>query len=115
MHAKDERRKNKRLNISLPIRIKKLYGDDYLEKDVLSKNLSANGIGFEGEVSLRPNARLLLEMKLPNIKEMIRVVSRVVWIKKLEQEKLYDFGSEFISIKDNDLQIMEDYINMISF
>lgn len=104
-----ERRKHLRVNSSLTLRIKKLYGDTYIDENAITKDLSAAGVRFESGYPITLNSRLLLEIDLPNIKGALRALSRVVWIRKLDTGNNFEFGNDFLSIKKEDAAIISDY------
>ena len=92
-----ERRRHIRKEVSLPVRCKKIYGDSFIEKNATTKNISEKGALIECEGALPLNSRLLLEIKPSSLPGIVRMPSRIVWIKKLVQENRYELGVEFTS------------------
>jgi len=110
MQQFSERRRCPRVNTSLPLRFKKLYGDTYVDKNTVTKNLSPNGVRLKSDYPVGLNSRLFIEINLPTTPKPVRALSRVVWIKKLLADNNYELGNEFLSIKEEDAVIVSDYI-----
>jgi len=109
----EERRKYKRKEASLPVKCKKIYGDRFIEKDTLTKNIGEKGACIECEGALPLNSRLLVELKLSPLSRILRVPSRIVWIKKLQRENGYELGVEFISLKEEQSSDITECINLL--
>ena len=79
----------------------------YLVINVFSKDVSAGGLCIIAEEELAPDTPLELEVKVPDLKDSIRALGRVVWQTKFEaaneQTKVFfNTGVEFTGISDFD-------------
>ncbi len=82
---------------------------------VSSKNISARGLCIVTEEQLAAETPLQLEIRLPDAKDPIRALARVVWQKKFEaageSPKVYfDTGMEFTGISDFDRFNLNRYV-----
>jgi len=109
-----ERRKHQRVDASVTLRLKKLYGETYIDENAITKDLSVDGVRFESGYPISLNSRLLLEINLPDIKGVLRALSKVIWVRKLKTGDNFEFGNEFISIKKEDAAIISDYTEKLS-
>ncbi|MBN2097804.1 MAG: PilZ domain-containing protein [Candidatus Omnitrophica bacterium] len=81
----------------------------------LTKNISAGGLCLTTDEKLSTETPLQLELKLPDLKDTIRALGRVVWQKNFEsggkEPKIYfDTGIEFTGISDFDRFNINRYI-----
>ncbi|MBA4393367.1 MAG: hypothetical protein C0407_07425 [Desulfobacca sp.] len=68
-------------------------------------NVSLGGLKIYSDQLFKPEARLEIEIFLPDNQSLVEIV-RVVWIKELppNSEALYDLGLEFIRLTPEDAQ-----------
>ncbi|MBL7157036.1 MAG: PilZ domain-containing protein [Candidatus Omnitrophica bacterium] len=109
----DERREYRRKKASFPVRCKKIYGDRFIEKDTLTKNIGEKGACIECDGVLPLNSRLFVEIQLSPLSKTLRALSRIVWIKKLRRENGYELGVEFISLKEGQDSDLSECINLL--
>ena len=108
-----ERRKYIRLKTSVEVNYT-IIGEPGAVK-VFSKNISAGGICLLANKEVVQNTPLQLEFKIPDLKDPIRALGRVVWQKKFasvgEETKIsYDTGIEFTGISDFDRFNINRYV-----
>ena len=85
------------------------------EINVFSKDVSAGGLCIIAEEELAPDTPLELEVKVPDLKDSIRALGRVVWQTKFEaaneQTKVFfNTGVEFTGISDFDRFNLNRYV-----
>jgi c-di-GMP-binding flagellar brake protein YcgR len=83
--------------------------------DVFSKNISAGGLCIVVEHSMANNTPVQLRIAIPDVKDPINALGRVVWQKKFEVaggklEKCFDTGVEFTGISDFDRFNINRYV-----
>ncbi len=115
MHnAPEDRRKFLRLSVLADVTYTK---KDVSEKGKLTfaKNIGNGGICLIAYEEVKESEVLELKILLPDEKEPINVLGKVVWVKKfsmgdvLENER-FDVGIEFLQISDIDKQKVDKYI-----
>ena len=105
-----ERRKSPRVEVSIPVRYKELYGNSYLSTGTLTKNVSVGGVKFSADRFIALACRLLIEMRLPSIEKPIKTISKVAWIKKSPVGNLYEIGNHFLAMTKEDNAIISGYV-----
>ena len=114
MNIQKERRRFVRLNVLTDVGYaKRSNGKE--ERLSLAKNISAGGICLVVYDELRASDTLDLKIWLPDDKEIITAVGRVVWVKEISLESLgsakrFEAGIEFIEIKDEDMKKINTYV-----
>ncbi|OGW74617.1 MAG: hypothetical protein A2Z72_07305 [Omnitrophica bacterium RBG_13_46_9] len=109
-----EKRKFPRVEVSVPLRYKKLYGTTYLSSGTLTKNISEGGIRFSTDKFISLACRLLLELRLPSVPRSIKAISKVAWIKRLPSGNVYEVGNQFLAMTKEDDKIISDYLENIA-
>jgi len=105
-----EKRKDPRINIAIPLRYKEMYGKSYLAKGALTKDISNGGVRFNCDKFISLAQRLILEIALPSASQPVRVISKVVWIKKLNTGNAYEIGNHFIAATSKDETTISSYL-----
>jgi c-di-GMP-binding flagellar brake protein YcgR len=108
-----ERRKYIRLKTNVEIRYTIIGKPGEIE--VFSKNISAGGLCIIAEEALAADTPLQLEINIPDLKDPIRALGRVVWQKSFEstgkdQIKYFNTGVEFTGISDFDRFNIERFV-----
>lgn len=108
-----ERRRYIRLNTSVEVKYTVIGKPGTIR--VFSKNISAGGICIIIEEKLEKDTPLQLEIVIPDLKEPIRALGRVVWQRRVEpadeQSRTYlDTGIEFTGISNFDLFNINRYV-----
>ncbi len=114
MKRQGEKRKFARLNILVDVAYKKQDAVKE-EKLTLTKNISKGGICFIGYESLRESDIIDLQIYLPEDKNPVSAMARVVWVKEfligeIPKGKRYDVGVEFVQISEEDKTRIDRYI-----
>ena len=77
---------------------------------VFSKNVSAGGLCILMEERLDKDTPLQLHIKIPDLKEPIRALGRVVWQQESDQPGKLNTGVEFVGISDFDRFNINRYV-----
>ncbi len=96
-----ERRKYLRIPFSVPVKIRPLttlksFGN-------LSKNVSVGGIRFLSKKFLPVSSPIRMEVEISPKAAPVRFVARIVWIKSLYNDELFEVGAEIYEIQPIDL------------
>lgn len=72
--------------------------DEQQKKQLIAKSLdiSVGGIRLESSEEFSPESLIKLKIPSDQLGKWIQVYGRIRWIKKLETEKVVEFGLEFI-------------------
>ncbi len=108
-----ERRRYARLKTSVEIKYTVIGNPGEIE--VFSKDISAGGLCIILLEELVSDTPLQLEMVVPDVKDPINALGRVVWQRKCkdqgsEEKILYETGIEFTGISDFDRFNLNRYI-----
>ncbi len=108
-----ERRKYVRLEASVEVQYTVIGKPGTIE--VFSKNISAGGLCITTKEEIISDTPLQIQIKIPDLKDPIRALARVVWQKKREgtaegPKAYYDTGIEFTGISDFDRFNINRYI-----
>jgi len=106
-----EKRKHTRIASALSIQFKELHGNSYLPMTVSTKNVSLSGVRFISDRFIQLSHALVMEIALPHPSEVVKVIAKVSWLKKMEDGKHFDVGNHFLAMSDNDERRMRSYID----
>lgn len=86
--------------------------DEQEKIQVLAKSLdiSVGGIRVESPVEFTPESLIRLRIPSDQLGNWIQVLGRIKWIKKIESEKVIEFGLEFIDTPPETVIDLMDYI-----
>jgi len=108
------RRQYARIKASIPLRFKKLDGNDYIESSATTKDLSEGGAKFQIDKFISLSSRLIIRLKFPLSPDPIKVVSKVAWIKKLPVDGIYEVGNHFLAMSKADESALTAYLGQNS-
>jgi two-component system cell cycle response regulator len=74
-------------------------------------NISRGGIYVEADCELEEKARLTLEILLPETTNEIAPLAEVIWSRESEDERVQEIGMRFLSIDDQALRTLDDFIS----
>lgn len=74
-------------------------------------NISRGGIYVEADCELEPKARLTLELLLPETSREIAPLAEVIWSREAEDERCQEIGMRFLSIDDQGMRTLDDFIS----
>ncbi|MBN3039794.1 MAG: PilZ domain-containing protein, partial [Candidatus Omnitrophica bacterium] len=75
----------------------------------VSSNISAGGLAFVAAEDLKTNSLLDLQIDLPDKKEPIRCLSKVIWTKKIDDEH-FDIGICFLDLTGGERSRLNKYV-----
>jgi c-di-GMP-binding flagellar brake protein YcgR len=107
----EERRRFPRVRAHIPVNYRLKMQNKI--KATLSRDISEGGIRLWIEGYIPINANFLLEMNLPKIYKMIRLVARVAWVLRIPHSDRYQLGLEFIEINQAHKKDLTEYIKML--
>ncbi len=96
-----ERRRFLRIPLSVPVKVKPLttlksFGN-------LSKNISVGGIKFLSRKFLPVSTYIKTELEIYEKSLPIKFIARIVWIRSLYNDELFEVGAEICQIQPYDL------------
>ena len=108
-----ERRKYARLKAAVEVKYLVIGKPGAIQTS--SKNISAGGLCILTEEQLASETPLQLEIKLPDVKDCIRSLGRVIWQKRFEAagespRVYFNTGIEFTGISDFDRFNLNRYV-----
>ena len=109
-----ERRKARRLEVSIPLHYKNLHGADKVVKGTLTKDFGEGGIKFVTDKFLSLACRMVVEVDIPLADKPIRAISKVAWIKKLSAGDDYEIGNQFLDMTKEDKLLISDYVKKLA-
>lgn len=121
LQSSEDRRKFIRLE--MPIEVDYISKASGLLKKTISKDISAEGLRFLTNTSIEKNEDLELRLVLPEARNPVHIMGKVIWIKKFSlDENAFEVGIEFIKIEEDNkntflkflCDIMYDQVKKIS-
>lgn len=104
-----ERRKYVRLSANVEVKYTVIGKPGEIK--VFSTNISAGGLCITTEKSLVADTPLQLEIKIPDLKDSIPALARVVWQKpSINSDQKFEIGVEFTGISDFDRFNIRRYV-----
>ncbi|MDD5634645.1 MAG: PilZ domain-containing protein [Candidatus Omnitrophica bacterium] len=104
MDTQVQRRKYERVEKDAVVRYQNLDGADMGISQTL--NIGQGGMCFLSSKFMPMARRLVFEIYMPKSLKIIKVVSRVAWVKKFEERKCFTVGVQFLSISRADKQLL---------
>ncbi|MCX8093890.1 MAG: PilZ domain-containing protein [Candidatus Goldbacteria bacterium] len=107
-----EKRKFKRVIKSFPIKYKLMPKDNIIESkknEGKTKDISLGGVRIEGEIIGNVDDIIRIEFTLKDNDNPIITFAEIKWIKEING--IPQFGVEFLTLKNEDKQIIEQLIN----
>ena len=96
-----ERRRAQRLDIKFKIKYKLMPRKKILE-ETISQNVSGGGFCVHLNQPLKNGSKLKVLLYMPNVKQPITALSKVVWCRKSAKQKGYDVGIKHVKIAPKD-------------
>lgn len=111
----EEKRRAPRLQEENEFTITVVSGGENLPQETVihnhSKDISVGGTRIQAHLYLPVDTLLMLEMKLNTVRQMIKVIGKVKWIKIIYQDEAYEAGVEFVSTPSDAMHKLQDYIS----
>ncbi len=99
-NAKLNRRKHPRLHAYHLVKYKLLSSPENKFVTASVKNISGGGVCLRSVEKLPVSSVLEIYISFPQLSEPIPGVVKVVWVKKLKKEPLYESGIQFLNIEE---------------
>jgi c-di-GMP-binding flagellar brake protein YcgR len=111
----DERRRAPRLNEENEVTIAVVSGEGNLPEETVihnrSKDISVSGARIQAHLYLPVDTLLMIEMTLSTVRQMIKVIGKVKWIKIIYEDESYEAGVEFVNTPSDAIKKLQDYIS----
>lgn len=101
-----ERRKSIRIESSIPVHYK---GEQQFISTV-SKNIGENGIKFTTSKFIPVFSKLLMDIFLFHNTEPVRILTEVIWVRKLPRLDLYSIGTKFVELSREHKRLISHYL-----
>ncbi len=114
MENNEDRRRFPRFNLLVDVAVTKRASA--LQEEVLSsKNISQGGVCIISFAQPQMGDLMDLKIRLPGIKDEIKTMGKVVWIKEfsigaLQKTKRFEVGLEFIGLSDPTFEMINKFL-----
>ncbi|MBN3038491.1 MAG: PilZ domain-containing protein [Candidatus Omnitrophica bacterium] len=113
-----ERRKSVRIDTDIDVLYEVVSGEKLNRQSSMARNISAGGINLALNEKLLPETALRLELDLPQAPHPIMTQGKIVWVKEISErfimqktERYFSTGIKFIEMNEQDLNILQNFIN----
>ena len=79
--------------------------------DNCTKDISASGAGIKTNIRLPVDALIELEFTSIGVREQIKTLGKVKWVKVIIEDESYEAGIEFCGVPNDAIKKLEDYIS----
>jgi hypothetical protein len=79
--------------------------------DNCTKDISASGAGIKTNIRLPVDALIELEFTSIGVREQIKTLGKVKWVKVIIEDESYEAGVEFCGVPNDAIKKLEDYIS----
>lgn len=86
-------------------KIRDVYIDNYI------KDISKDGVGIKTNICLPVDALIELEFASNGLREQMKTLGKVKWVRVIIQDEQYDVGVEFSGAPNDAVKKLEDYIS----
>ena len=95
--------RRKFIRLEIPIDVSYIMENDNILRRTSTKNISAEGLRFTCDNSIKDGAVLEIKLNFSNLPNPIHIRGKVIWCKKLSLEDgmPYDIGVEFLKIEED--------------
>jgi len=110
----DDKRKRKRKAEKNEITIERIHMDDHSSRKkihyTLASDISLTGLKFTTDAFLPINHPLKIRLKLAKTGRIIEVLGRVKWVKRVEENDVYETGLEFENTPQESILTLMEHI-----
>ena len=82
--------------------------------DTVIQDISEGGLRFRANNFVSVHNKLLFKINIPNRKS-IEAVAQPAWIKEIPHLNQYDIGAKFLSLSDQDREIIRQFTSELPF
>ena len=111
----DEKRRAPRLQEENEVTITVVSGEGNLPEETVihnrSKDISVSGARIQAHLYLPVDTLLMIEMTLSTVRQMIKIIGKVKWIKIIYEDESYEAGVEFVNTPSGAIKKLQDYIS----
>ncbi|MDD5617868.1 MAG: PilZ domain-containing protein [Candidatus Omnitrophica bacterium] len=107
-----EKRTDKRINLSLPIDYESLETTKREHDSTVSKDISEGGMRIVLKKFYPPKTKFLLKINLEGINKIIEAMAEIAWSFNAQFSNAYYSGLRFSEIDVSDRRILREYIKI---
>ena len=109
----DEKRRSERVFSRIPLQYRKMKGagEEILQTRI--KDISDGGLKFMTNEFLSLACRLIVEISMPTTPRHIKAISKIAWIRKVDDGHNYEIGTQFLDMAREDKKEIELYIKSL--
>ncbi len=104
----EEKRQSPRVKLRTPVRYQVRGTPEF--DNVISDNISRNGVGFINNKFIAPNTILMLELNV--LSRVLKPIGKITRSEQLARSDRYSLGVEFLELNKNEEHYLADYINL---
>jgi c-di-GMP-binding flagellar brake protein YcgR len=108
----EEKRKNKRISLSLPTYYEPLETDRKVHLNTVSKDISEGGIRLAFSKFYPPKTKFLLKITLEGINKVIEPLAEIVWSFNTQFSNSYYSGLRFLEMAPSQQETLREYIEI---
>lgn len=101
-----ERRKSIRIESSIPVHYK---GEQQFITTV-SRDIGENGVKFTTNRFIPVFSKLVMDIFLFHNAEPVRILTEVIWVRKLPRLDLYSIGTKFLGLSKEHKRLISHYL-----
>ena len=101
-----ERRRSIRIESSVPVH----YKAEQQFVTTVSKDIGENGIKFTANRFIPVFSKLLIDIFLFHNVEPVRMLTEVIWVRKLPHLDLYSIGTKFVELSKEHKKLISYYL-----
>jgi len=107
-----EKRINKRINLSLPINYESLEIEKKEIDSAISKDISEGGLRLLFHKFYPPKTKFLLKIKLEGIDKIIETMAEIAWSFNAQFSNNYYSGLRFLEMDSSERKILKEYLDI---
>lgn len=108
----DEKRKHKRINVSLPVNYATLEIPEKRCGNAVCKDISQGGVKIILDRFYPHKTKFLLKVDLENVRRVIESIAETIWSFNEPYSNRYYAGLQFIDMNKENKNILKQYINV---
>lgn len=104
--------KRRFIRLEVPVELKYIIKGDPRRKEVMTKDVSCEGLRFICNDEIREGTALELNINIPNANNPVHINGKAVWVKKLsiEDGSPFEVGVEFMEIEEDNKNTFLKYL-----
>ncbi|MFC1645607.1 PilZ domain-containing protein [Candidatus Omnitrophota bacterium] len=107
-----EKRKNKRITLSLPIDYEILNTEEKEINSTICKNISEGGLKLVFKKFYLPKAQFLVKINLAGINRVVETIAESAWSFNMHFSNMYYTGVRFLDLSISNRRNIREYLMM---